>query len=1049
AIRIIVALLVFIILPAVFFFGGGVEGGGVLWFIFAFLYIGLVISGIWRNVLLIAIVLLAGVCYYIDYNYPELIYRHSRAMFYKDSFISLILVGGVCFAMVNFQNRLFREENERAKKEKEKTEELNIAQNHFFSSMSHEIRTPINSILGLNELILRDPKNSGEVVKEAFGIQGAGKMLLTLINDILDFSKVKAGRMEIVPVDYNVGNMISEIVNMLWLRAQDKGLKFNISIDPKVPAVLYGDEVRIKQILINLLNNAVKYTSEGSVGLHIESKYTDENMVSLVIDVSDTGMGIKKDAIPLLFDVFKRVDEDKNRHIEGTGLGLAIVKQLVDLMEGSISVDSVYGEGSTFTVKLIQGVSDNTGVGELNIQNYGVTNSGTYESSFTAPAARILIVDDNEMNLEVERKLLADTRMQIDTVKSGRDALNHTIKHRYDVILMDHLMPEMDGIICMHKLREQVGGLNQTAPVIVLTANAGSDNRELYQKEGFDGYLVKPVSGNELENMLIRHIPKSKLNIRRQVLRMGEGIKTAAGYVRKIPVIISSGSLSDLPESVVRKLGIAIMPHLIKTDEGIFKDGSQIVANELVRYIRNGGNAISVINDVPVYTDFFAQALKHAHNLIHISFSLSMSQDYNRAMEAAEAFDNVSVIASGSMSSGAGILVLIASRLARQGIPADEIVRELENVKQRLQCSFVLEGTEYLTRNKLISRQLHNLVTALQLHPCLKVKNDKTGIGGFWPGDMRYAYRKYIRKAFPAEVIPDTDIVFITYVDVPEETLLWFRDEVLKLVPFKRVVFKQASAAISSNCGPGTIGVLYYTKGEKSYNISSFFDVEEEYAGEDPNYVKEEQDNGKSGNKENCWYDDIEGIDGRLAIQNSGSEEAFRVVLEIFYKAIDMKAEELEDLFDNKDWNNYTIKVHALKSSSKLIGASELADETEALELAGKEGNIGFIRENHRQMITHLIKYKESISKIFEEPDNGDTEEFDEEFDGFIMESLYESLKEALDGKDTVMIKDIFAEMEKYPLPEQHRKTIEQLKECFEQEDFDGMISIIEGDQNE
>nr|MCR5775150.1 response regulator [Lachnospiraceae bacterium] len=625
--RVIVGCLVFIILPIVFFFGGGVEGGGVLWFVFAFLYIGLVISGVWRNILLITIVILAGVCYYIDYTYPELLYRHSRAMFYKDSYISLILVGLVCFAMVNFQNRLFREENQSAKKEKERAEELNIAQNHFFSSMSHEIRTPINSILGLNELILREPEDSGEVVKDALGIKGAGNMLLALINDILDFSKVKAGRMDIVPVDYQVGNMMSEIVNMLWLRAQDKGLKFNVSIDPDVPSVLYGDEVRIKQILINLLNNAVKYTREGSVGLHVESQYLDENTVSLQISVSDTGIGIKKDAIPLLFDVFKRVDEDKNRYIEGTGLGLAIVKQLVDLMEGSISVDSVYGEGSTFTVTIKQGVSASAGVGELNIQNYGVAKSRSYESSFSAPTARILIVDDNEMNLEVEKKLLAGTGLQIDTVKSGQEALGNSLRYRYDVILMDHLMPQMDGIECLRKLREQVGGLNRNVPVVILTANAGSENRELYQKAGFDGYLVKPVSGEALENMLIRHIPVDKLNIRHRVLRMGEGIKTADGYVRKVPVIISATSLADLPESLVRKLGIVIIPCPIKTDEGIFKDGTQIVADELIRYIRDGGNAISMINEVSVYTEYFAEALKNAHHLIHIALSTSMSKD--------------------------------------------------------------------------------------------------------------------------------------------------------------------------------------------------------------------------------------------------------------------------------------------------------------------------------------------------------------------------------------------------------------------------------------
>ncbi|MBR5360025.1 MAG: fatty acid-binding protein DegV, partial [Lachnospiraceae bacterium] len=423
AIRLIVVCLVFLILPALFFFGGGVHGGGVLWIIFAFIYVGLVLSGAWRVVILTILFFLAIALYVIDYTHPQYVYQHSKTMFYIDSMLSLLLVGVVCFVMTWFQNRLFEEENKRAKKEAERAEELTRSQNRFFSSMSHEIRTPINSILGLNELILRDQNASDEIIKDASGIQGAGKMLLALINDILDFSKIEAGSMDIVPVDYKIGDTMSEIVNMIWLRAHDKGLRFDISIDPQVPTALYGDEVRIKQILVNLLNNAVKYTSEGSVELRVECEEADDENVMLNISVSDTGMGIKKEALPYLFDAFKRVDEEKNRYIEGTGLGLSIVKQLVELMGGTITVNSVYGEGSMFTVMLKQGISDHTPIGELNIHNQNTVRRDTYESSFKAPEARILIVDDNELNLEVECKLLTDTELAIDTATSGLMAL--------------------------------------------------------------------------------------------------------------------------------------------------------------------------------------------------------------------------------------------------------------------------------------------------------------------------------------------------------------------------------------------------------------------------------------------------------------------------------------------------------------------------------------------------------------------------------------------------------------------------------------------------
>ena len=258
--NIIVLLLVLVILPILFFFGGGVEGGGVLWIIFAFLYAGLVLSGKLRAFVFTVLTIFSIACYWLAYTHPELVQAHSREMFYIDSLISILLVGTVGFSLSIMQKRLFEKENERAREEAKKAEELTRAQNRFFSSMSHEIRTPINSILGLNELILRETGATEGIVRDATGIQGAGKMLLSLINDILDFSKMEAGSMDIVPVDYSVGKMLSEIVNMMWLRAQDKGLRLDVSVDPGVPSVLYGDEVRIKQILINFLTNAVKFT---------------------------------------------------------------------------------------------------------------------------------------------------------------------------------------------------------------------------------------------------------------------------------------------------------------------------------------------------------------------------------------------------------------------------------------------------------------------------------------------------------------------------------------------------------------------------------------------------------------------------------------------------------------------------------------------------------------------------------------------------------------------------------------------------------------------
>ncbi len=1073
AIRMIIAGLVFVVLPALFFNGGGVEGGGVLWFIFAFMYVGLVITGTWRVILTVVLSLTAAGCYLAEYYHPEWVTRHTRAMFYEDSLLSLILVGIVCSVMAWLQGRLFSDESERARKEAERAEELTRSQNRFFSSMSHEIRTPINSILGLNELILRNQDATDEIVKDATGIQGAGKLLLALINDILDFSKIEAGSMDIVPVDYRIGELLSEVVNMIWLKASEKELKFNVNIDPAIPSVLYGDEVRIKQIIINLLNNAVKYTAEGSVELHIEMEDVegDPDKKELLISVSDTGMGIKKEALPHLFDAFKRVDEKKNRYIEGTGLGLNIVKQLVELMGGDIKVNSIYGEGSTFTATIIQGVSDPVPIGELNIHNQGIKARTVYESSFQAPEARILIVDDNEMNLEVECRLMHGTEMNIDTADSGSRALDLCNVHHYDVILMDHLMPGMDGIECLEHLRDQSGSLNRSTPVIVLTANAGSETRELYSRAGFDGYLVKPVSGAALEEMLMTHLPREKVILRSKMVSLADDINTLDGYVRKEPVAITVTSLCDLPDDITERLNLHIIPFKIRTEEGVFKDNVQMSSDELIRYMYTGKSAVSFPPDGEDYTEFFAEVLKKAHHIIHIAITTSMSEDYKISTETAKSFDNVTVVNSECVSSATGILCMIACKLAQQNLPVPEIVQELEIIRQRLKCSFVMETTEYIAKRGLISQRVSRFARAFNLHPSLTIRDNMTGIGGIWMGRTRSAYKKYIRSVFPVDIIPDSEVVFITYVDLPAETLLWIKEEVSRYAFFEHVIFMQASAAICSNCGPGTFGILYFVKSNKSYNIGSFITEYDEAAlmeaagtgsgqsapeeaaeeteaeespeeeGEDGGNAEEVPDE-KSGEAEPAWYLGIEGIDGETAIKNSGSEEAFRTVLKIYYESVPGKSSELQGFYEAEKWDDYTIKVHALKSSAKLIGAMELSEEAQRLEDAGKSSDIDYIREHHEPFLKDYRRYRQILDGIFGggEEDAPDKPPADEA----LLQSLFERLREAAEDMDCDAVEEILRELDGYAVPDSEKKRLQELKERAERFDYDGIVEILE-----
>ncbi len=1055
AIRILVAGLVFCVLPLLFFFGGGLEGGAVLWLICAFMYVGLVLSGKWRKAVLLLVFVMAAALYLMEYYHPEWIIQHSREMYFVDSFISLVLVGVACFFMSVAQNTLYLDENERARKETERAEELTRSQNRFFSSMSHEIRTPINSILGLNELILRDADATEEILKDAAGIQGAGKLLLALINDILDFSKMEAGSMDIVPVDYRVDKMFSEIVDMIWLNVHEKGLRFDVSIDPRVPTVLYGDEVRMKQVIINLLNNAVKYTAEGSVDLHIESEQIDNKTAVLTISISDTGIGIRKETIPYLFDAFKRVDEERNRHIEGTGLGLNIVKQLVGLMDGTVAVNSVYGEGSTFTITVKQGISDASPIGEMNIHHQHLMKRNKYQSRFKAPEARVLLVDDNELNLEVGYKLLVDTQMMIDTASNGRDALQMTVKNHYDVILMDHLMPEMDGVKCLEYMRNQVGGLNRTTPVIVLTANAGSDYRNLYSRAGFDGYLVKPVSGENLEEILMRHIPKDKIIILSRMLRMREDINAAAGYARKQPVIITSTSMSDLPDYMLRKLNIPIIPFTIRTEEGLFKDGVQMDANELIRYINAGKTAMSSPPDVKAYMDFFSGTLKKAHHLIHISLTTSMSDDYLMASEAAKSFDNVTVINSQVLSSAAGFLVLIGYRLAQQNIPVNEIVAELEMIKQRLQCSFVIDTTAYMAKKKLISSRVDNIARILNLHPCLWFKNDRSMISNIWVGDTKKVYKSYIHKAFPVDIIPDSEIVFITYADVPMETLRWVKDEISRIAYFENVVFQQASAAISSNCGPGTIGIFYFIKSNKSYNLGAFVNTEDAEGQEGKTDIVDMEPAGQvearlrpvmdvEPEEESGWLQKITCVDAETALKNCGSEDALKEVLKIFYDAVPAKVSELETYYTMGNWENYTIKIHALKSSARLIGAQELADQAQLLENAGKEENLRYLMEHHASFLQEYQEMRDRLETVLEVDQGVEQQRNLPVADISFVEHVFENLREAAQCMDCDMIDEALQEIGEYDIPDAEKADVEAVLAMADNFDYGGILELLD-----
>lgn len=393
----------------------------------------------------------------------------------------------------------------RTEQEKNRAIYANESKAQFLANMSHEIRTPINAVLGMDEIILRECEQ--ENIREyALDIQSAGRNLLSLINDILDFSKIDSGKMELVSAKYDLASLINDCYSMISMRAKEKNLKLILENTSSLPKYLCGDEVRIRQIIINLLTNAVKYTKEGTVTLSVDGVYSEEKF-QLRIIVKDTGIGIREEDQGKLFDSFQRVDEKRNRSIEGTGLGLAITKKFTDLMGGKISVSSTYGKGSEFKVEIPQKI-----VSEEMIENisgrYREEKRSEKREKLIAPDGRILVVDDVEMNLKVICGLLEKTRLQIDTASSGKECLAMLQQKTYHIIFLDHMMPEMDGVETFHQMKQLPDNKNKETPVVMLTANAIMGAKEEYLLEGFSDYLSKPVRIEQLEHMVKKYLPQ-------------------------------------------------------------------------------------------------------------------------------------------------------------------------------------------------------------------------------------------------------------------------------------------------------------------------------------------------------------------------------------------------------------------------------------------------------------------------------------------------------------------------------------------------------------
>ena len=533
---IVTIIMIFLMMfPYLFFKSGGYKGGMVSFYIFGILFTVFMLEGkvMFFTAFMEMVVYIATIM--IAHQNPQMVVWFSSE---KEVVMDLLI--GFCASSISvaavmyLHFRMYNKQQEILEEARIEAQSANKAKSAFLANMSHEIRTPINVMLGMNEMILRESE-SEEIRQYAKSIERSGGYLISLINNILDISRIESGKMEIEEGKYELRQLLDEVMLIAEKQAEQKSLKMNLIFDKTLPAYLIGDVIHIKQILLNLINNAVKYTKEGQIDIKV-SKNAEET--KLIFEVKDTGIGIKEENLPILFDAFMRVDSKKNKKIKGTGLGLAIAKQLAEQMDGMIWVESVYGKGSSFFVQLpMKKVSD----GKISNVEWKETDERK-RRSFVAPQAKILIVDDNPENLMVTRSLLKRTAVFVDTAASGEECVHKVRQNVYDLILLDYMMPQMDGIDTIRELKKDV---QFHIPVIALTADVTKGIEQTFLREGFCAYLSKPVMWSKLEDLLMKYLRDDLVFIREDLKEeqkiKDEEFKQLKGQLKENDIKIEEG----------------------------------------------------------------------------------------------------------------------------------------------------------------------------------------------------------------------------------------------------------------------------------------------------------------------------------------------------------------------------------------------------------------------------------------------------------------------------------------------------------------------------
>jgi len=803
-------VLVVCVMPPMFLMSGAVESGASVWLALGVIYSYIMFSGVKLYIFLAFNVLVYGCTYWLACYYPQyVILLPSREAVYIDAVFSVIVVGMIVGTILKSLMKIYEEEYKVNIRQNEELERNSDAKNVFFANISHEIRSPINAIIGLNEMIMRNHP-SGETWEYAQDIQVASKMLLNQVNDILDLSQMELEKMSIVPVNYRTEALFAELVDLIQVQAEKKQLDFVLNMDRTLPSVLCGDEKRLKQILLNVLDNAVKYTEEGTVTMTVQGEEESDSSIVLKISIADTGIGIRKEDMDYIYDAFNRLDEKKNQRIMGTGLGLAITKQLLDLMGGEITVDSIYTKGSTFTLTLKQEIVDKLPVGEF---SYRREEGGkVYQPTFEAPEARILVVDDNKMNTMVVQRLLSGTKVLVDVANSGKECLEKTKNKYYHVILLDYMMPGMSGEETLKFIRVQENGLCRQSAILAFSAHAESGMEGKYSEQGFDGYVEKPIQSKKMELEILNNLPPDIIEYQEKdgSEAENENLIQKVMMKKRKKIYITTDCTADIPAELLEKYDIKLMYLYIKTPQGRFADTREIDSDSLTQYI-SAEKSTAFADNVTVeeYEEFFAEALTEAERLIHISFASKCGLSHSIAVTAARGFDHVHVIDSGQISCGQGILVLYAAQMAMEGKSVQEICDGVEQIKNKIQTRMIMPGVDIFNQKGRVKKLPAKVCKIFQLHPYVGMKQKKAVLMGVLTGTVEDAWRHGIFWHLRRKKKINKSVVFITHVGCSVKQQEWIKKEILRRVPFERVIIQKASFTTACNSGMESIGISY------------------------------------------------------------------------------------------------------------------------------------------------------------------------------------------------------------------------------------------------